>query len=591
MLKEAIYHRPKDNFAYAYDKETLHIMLQTKKNDMDSVGLIFGDPYDWADGKWMTKTVEMIKTGSSALHDYWFVAVKPKFRRIRYAFRCMDANETCYYTESGIYSAAPEDISHYFCFPYMNQVDVFQAPSWVKETVWYQIFPERFANGDPSINPEGTLPWGSTAPTPTNFFGGDFQGVIDHLDHLVELGVNGIYFTPIFKAYSNHKYDTIDYMEIDPQFGDKETFRRLVKECHKRGIRVMLDAVFNHSGYYFPPFQDVLKNQEKSAYTDWFHLRDYPVKPEPIPNYDTFGFVGSMPKLNTENTEVKAYLLKVARYWVEEFDIDGWRLDVANEVDHQFWRDFRKEVKAVKPDAYILGEIWHDSMPWLRGDQFDAVMNYPFTNSAIDFFAKREMTAEDFANSITKVLHMYPANVNEVQFNLLDSHDTPRILTLADGDIDRVKLLYLFQLSFIGTPCIYYGDEIGMSGGQDPGCRACMIWDETKQNKELFTFVKNLIELRKNVPAFGNDGTFKILAFDNQSNTLIYQKQSHNRKILFAINNSSKKQAAHLPDFQKSSCSELLIGKDSEAAYHRVPFEMEQIEVPSMGFRIFEYRL
>src|SRR5699024_890669 len=192
--------------------------------------------------------------------------------------------------------------------------------------------------------------WGSTEPTQSNFFGGDFQGVINNLDYLVELGINGIYFTPIFKAYSNHKYDTIDYMEIDPQFGDKETFRDLVSECHKRGIRVMLDAVFNHSGYYFEPFQNVLKKQAKSDYKNWFHIWDFPITTTPRPNYDTFGFVGSMPKLNTENPDVKAYLLDVARYWIEEFDIDGWRLDVANEVDHQFWREFRTAVKSVKSD-------------------------------------------------------------------------------------------------------------------------------------------------------------------------------------------------------------------------------------------------
>ena len=382
------------------------------------------------------------------------------------------------------------------------------------------------------------MPWGSADPTPANFFGGDFQGVIDHLDHLVELGINGIYFTPIFKAHSNHKYDTIDYMEIDPQFGDKETFRRLVKECHKHGIRVMLDAVFNHSGYYFEPFQDVLKKQENSAYTDWFHLREFPVIPEPKPNYDTFAFVGSMPKLNTENPEVKTYLLDVAKYWIEEFDIDGWRLDVANEVDHAFWREFRQVVKKAKPDAYILGEIWHDAMPWLQGDQFDAVMNYPFTTSAIDFFAKNKINAESFAQSISKVLTMYPANVNEVSFNLLDSHDTPRILTLANGNIDRVKLLYLFQLSFIGTPCIYYGDEIGMAGGQDPGCRACMEWDEIKQDRKLFHYVKLLIQLRHSDPLFGNGGDFRFIHTENEKNWLLFEKYNAERSLIFVINNS-----------------------------------------------------
>ncbi|WP_156289345.1 glycoside hydrolase family 13 protein [Oceanobacillus salinisoli] len=585
MIKEAIFHRPKDNFAYAYDKDTLHIVLQTKKGDMDSVELIYGDPYDWENEQWLTKTETMVKSGSTNLHDYWFLSIKPKFHRMRYAFRCTDKKESFIYSERGIFDIPPSEIANYFCFPYLNKVDVFNAPSWVKDTVWYQIFPERFGNGDASLNPEGTLPWGSTEPTPTNYFGGDFQGVIDHLDYLVELGISGIYFTPIFKAYSNHKYDTMDYMKIDPQFGSKETFKRLVKESHKRGIRVMLDAVFNHSGYYFPPFQDVLEKQKKSKYKDWFHLWDFPVKSEPRPNYDTFGFVGSMPKLNTENPEVKEYLLKVARYWIEEFDIDGWRLDVANEVDHAFWRDFRKVVKNAKPDAYILGEIWHDSMPWLQGDQFDAVMNYPFTNAAIEYFAKNEMNAEDFASTITNVLHMYPKHVNEVAFNLLDSHDTPRILTLAGNNTDRVKLLYLFQLSFIGSPCIYYGNEIGMAGGQDPECRACMEWDEQNQDRELFKFVQTLIKLRKNEPVFGNKADFRMIEFNNAQNYVIYEKFNAEKKLIFVVNNSSN---AIQVDLRGTSDQDLLEWNIEETIQKDSVGNLSAVHIKPLGFRVFE---
>ncbi|MEN2768646.1 glycoside hydrolase family 13 protein [Ornithinibacillus xuwenensis] len=587
MLKEAIYHRPKNNFAYAYDKETLHILLQTKSKDVKTVELIYGDPYQWENDTWQTETITMERTGSTSHYDYWFVAVKPEFRRMRYGFRLADHEEVCYYTEKGIFASKPLDIANYFCFPYLNPVDVFQSPEWVKDTVWYQIFPERFGNGDPSINPKDTLPWGSTSPTPSNFFGGDFQGVIDHLDYLVDLGISGIYFTPIFKAHSNHKYDTIDYMEIDPQFGDKETFRRMIQECHKRGIRVMLDAVFNHSGFYFQPFQDVLHNQEHSKYRDWFHLWEFPVVTEPKPNYDTFAFVASMPKLNTENPEVREYLLNVARYWVEEFDIDGWRLDVANEVDHAFWRDFRRTVKAVKPDAYILGEIWHDSMPWLQGDQFDAVMNYPFTNGAINFFAKEEIQAKDFQDSIIDVQHMYPKNVNEVAFNLLDSHDTPRILSLANGNHDRVKLLYLFQLSYIGSPCIYYGDEIGMDGGQDPGCRACMEWAIEKQDQEMFHFVKTLISLRNQDPVFGNHAEFRFIHTDDQENYVVYEKYNAEKRIVFVLNNGTNPISLDKDKIlsSHSSITEWII---EQSSVQRKSFEENRVEVQGTGFRIFE---
>ncbi|SHH39148.1 glycoside hydrolase family 13 protein [Virgibacillus chiguensis] len=590
MRKEAIYHRPKNNFAYAYDKETLHIVLQTKKDDMKTVQLIFGDPYNWKNDEWQSETNSMVKTGSTDFHDYWFIAIRPPYKRLRYAFICSNESETCFYGESGIFDNPPKDIANYFCFPFLNAVDVFQAPDWVRDTIWYQIFPERFANGDKNLNPEGALPWGSTDPSTTNFFGGDFQGIMNHLDHLESLGITGIYFTPIFKAYSNHKYDTIDYMEIDPHFGDKHTFKKLVQACHDRGIRVMLDAVFNHSGYYFPPFQDVLENQAQSKYKDWFHIWNFPVVTEPQANYDTFGFVASMPKLNTENQEVKDYLLKVARYWIEEFDIDGWRLDVANEVDHSFWHDFRRTVKEAKPDAYILGEIWHDSMPWLQGDQFDAVMNYPFTNGVIDFIAKNTIAATTFKNVITKVLHMYPRNVNEVAFNLLDSHDTPRILTIANENIDRIKLLYLFQFSFSGTPCIYYGDEIGMSGGHDPDCRACMEWDEENQNRELFTYVQGLIRLRKTEPLFGNDASFRFLYADDNTNTIAYEKYDEQKRLIFLLNAGEKEANVSNTCIFKATeqVNEWSISSLSNGVKKECINISEPLTVPALAYRVFE---
>ncbi|WP_130859601.1 glycoside hydrolase family 13 protein [Gracilibacillus phocaeensis] len=583
MFKEAIKHRAVQPYVYAKDKATLDILIETKKDDVKSVKLIFADPYDFKGSKWQYKKMSMEKSGTTSSTDYWKISVTPDYRRLRYGFQCTDQqNKDTIVTERGFYDTIPADIGNFFCFPYLHEVDVFQAPEWVKDTVWYQIFPERFANGDASLNPEGTLPWGSEEPSPTNIFGGDFQGVIDHLDYLEGLGINGLYFTPIFKAYSNHKYDTIDYFEIDPQFGDKETFRKLVKECHKRGMKVMLDAVFNHSGFYFEPFQDVLKNQEQSKYKDWFFIWDFPVKAKGLPNYDAFGFVASMPKLNTANLEVKQYLLEVAKYWIEEFDIDGWRLDVANEVDHVFWRDFRQVVKTAKPDAYILGEIWHDSLKWLQGDQFDAVMNYPFTNGAVEFFAKQNMDSQTFMDTITNVLHMYPQNVNEVSFNLLDSHDTPRILTEADGEKARIQLLYLFQLSFIGSPCIYYGDEVGIDGAGDPDCRKCMVWEEEEQDQEMLAFVKHLIELRKQLPAFGNEAEFRFLEY--QGGAIVYQKQTKDEQLVFVLNNSEDYQVIEVDALADQNVTEIFSDKT-------ISFDKKaRIELAGYGFRCFRVR-
>ncbi|MBY0148414.1 alpha-glycosidase [Neobacillus niacini] len=583
MFKEAIYHRPKDNYAYVCTSGELNITIRTKKNDLKKVTLIHGDPYNWEDKQWQTTTTPLKKSGSDQLFDFWVVSLNPPFRRLRYGFILDDGTETVCFTEKGFYSEPPlDDTGYYFCFPYMNNADIFKAPSWVKDTVWYQIFPERFANGNKSHDPEDVLAWGSEEPTPTNFFGGDLEGVIQNIPYLKELGISGIYFTPIFKAFSNHKYDSIDYMEIDPQFGTKETLKDLVKVCHENGIKVMLDAVFNHSGFYFPPFQDVLEKGEDSLYKDWFHIHEFPIITEPLPNYDTFAFTPFMPKLNTENPEVKEYLLETGRYWVREFDIDGWRLDVANEVDHAFWREFRKEVKAIKPDLYILGEIWHDSIAWLRGDQFDAVMNYPFTTNILNLFAKQSISPREFIESMTGVIHMYTRNINEAAFNLVGSHDTPRILTECEEDIDRVKQVFTLMLTFIGTPCIYYGDEIGMTGTQDPGCRKCMEWDKENQNTDLFNHIQKLIQLRQDHPLLRNAGELSFVNPEHHDKCLAYTKSDGDKTILVILNTSSQSVEYTLPNgLSGKSVKNLWTDEVIEPAN-------DIVQLKGNGFAIFE---
>lgn len=545
--RSSIYHRSTDQFAYPFRDDTLHIKLRTKNQNVNSIQLIYGDQYDWKQDQWVTHQGDMKKVGTDALFDYWRIEVQPEYKRVRYGFLLRDDEEEILFTEKGFFQGPLEDPSYYFCFPYLHSHEIFRAPSWVKDTIWYQIFPERFASGDKRLNPKGVKPWGSQLPTVDNFFGGDFQGVINHLDYLHELGISGIYFTPIFKAYSNHKYDTIDYFEIDPQFGDKEKFKELVQKCHEKGIKVMLDAVFNHCGYYFKPFQDVLIHGEQSLYSSWFHTSVFPLMGGERPNYETFGFVETMPKLNTRNQEVKEYLLEVGRYWVREFDIDGWRLDVANEIDHSFWREFRAVVKEIKSDIFILGEIWHDSIDWLRGDQFDSVMNYPFLTNVIQFFAKEAITANEFVEHITSCIQSYPETVNETLFNLVGSHDTPRVITECGGNIDKVKLIYTFLMTFIGTPCVFYGDEIGLPGEMDPDCRACMPWDPEKWNQDVFQHVQFMIGLRKKEPLLCNEGTFMFLEMDELQRCIAFMKKGNSQTALVVMNPTSKAEKYSLP--------------------------------------------
>ncbi|NUU63806.1 alpha-glycosidase [Paenibacillus agri] len=578
MLLEAIYHRPRLNWSYAYDETTIHLRLRAKKGDLTEVFAWAGDKYAWDATK---ELIPMTLFTSDSMFDYWECESVPLHRRLKYGFLLQKDNERIWMTESEFQTNRPENPNKLFEFPFINRIDVFTPPAWVKDTVFYQIFPERFANGDPSLDPKNVLPWGGT-PAPDNFFGGDLQGVIDHLDHLSELGITGIYFTPVFSATTNHKYDTEDYMSIDPHFGDTQTLKKLVDACHERGIRVLLDAVFNHSGRTFAPFVDVLEKGEASRYKDWFHIHRFPLEViDGIPPYDAFAFEPMMPKLNTENPEVKEYLLKVAEYWIKETGIDGWRLDVANEVDHEFWRDFRKVVKKANPDAYILGEIWHESAPWLEGDKFDAVMNYPFTDAVLDFFVHGSLDAEGFANSIGRQLSRYPLQASEVAFNLLDSHDTPRLLTLAGGDKKKMKLAALFQFTYMGTPCIYYGDEIGMDGGGDPDCRKCMEWDPEKQDRALFDFYRRLIDIRASHPAL-RTGTITFLEAASHGTKLAYERRLGDDIVIVMVNTDETAQTLRI-DASESRWENVLTGDPLRADRGKLT-----VKLPAYGYTIIK---
>ncbi|WP_270329884.1 glycoside hydrolase family 13 protein [Lactococcus petauri] len=516
MNKAAIYHRPESEFAYLYTEETIHIRLRVARDDIQSVALIYGDPYmfvkrdDESEMVWDYQEVEMKHGLSTAESDFYVTEVGVPHKRMDYLFVITDyEGEKVVYSDSGILPYQVKLLTKKYAafrMPFFHEVDRFKAPEWVKNTVWYQIFPERFANGNPAINPVGVKEWDPTeSPNRQDLYGGDLQGVIDHLDHLTDLGVNGIYFTPVFQAYSNHKYDTEDYLKIDQYFGDLEVFKTLVKEAHQRGIKVMLDAVFNHIGDTSPQWQDVLKHQENSKYADWFHVNQWPATYTPTEDfevseaatYDTFAFTPHMPKLNTANPEVQEYLLNIAEYWIKECDIDAWRLDVADEVDHAFWKKFRTTCDAAKDDFYILGEVWHSAQPWLVGDEFSAVMNYAYTNAIIDTFVKEELSLEQMVSAINAQLMLYRKQTNQVMFNILDSHDTPRLLTQAKGSKDLVKQVQAFMYLQPGVPCIYYGDEYGLDGGADPDCRKCMPWTEEHQDLEMFAFFKDLVAFRR----------------------------------------------------------------------------------------------
>ncbi len=476
---------------------------------------------------------------------------------------------------------------NYFNFPYISREDVYKAPDWVKDTVWYEIFPERFCKGED--NKQDLLPWGAGEEVHSEHdiyrrYGGDLQGVINMLDYLKEMGFSGIYFTPIFKSPSTHKYDTTDYFSVDPDFGSNDKLKQLIDEAHKRSIKIMLDAVFNHCGGEHPFWQDVLKNGVNSKYADCFYIMD---RSKPIEvtndkeklNYKTFGFVGDMPKWNTGNEIARDYLLKAAEFWVKEYGIDGWRLDVSNEVSHDFWRAFRQRIKTINPDVYILGENWDNSYPWLMGDQMDAVMNYEFTNPVWNFLGVdphivRSYTPTRFKQAIDALLTSYPRNLTANLFNLLDSHDTPRLLTVCGGNDDIALQAYAIQMTLAGSPAIYYGGEVGLDGDGHNN-RKCMEWDEAKQNQKLKQGIKRLIEIRNQYDAT-KAVELEWIAADDDNGCIAYKKQGSNHLIYLLLNSSDTPQTLDLP---KIGMVELMSNNQ---------IDTKNITLPPHGFAILK---
>ena len=514
-----VYHKTSEQMSYPCNERELIINLKTGY-DVKRVFLHQGDPFEagilGGNEKWVGKREEICYKKRLKHQIWWTTTLVPPYKRCKYYFELHTDKEVWYYFEDGFLK---EEQLHMegrmlqcFIVPWLNPADINVTPDWVNDTVWYQIFPDRFCNGTPEKNGADILPWRTGPVTNQERFGGNLAGIRKRLPYLKELGINGIYLNPIMEAESNHKYDTRDYTKIDPYFGDNEEFTLLVKEAHELGIRVMVDAVFNHCGRRFAQWLDVEEKGEKSRFADWFMIHDWSSLKKQGDTRDgrfySFAFNEHMPKLNTNNEEVIQYFSDICESWIRDFDIDGIRFDVGNEVSHRFLKRVRERVKSLKPDIYLLGEIWHDASQWLMGDEYDSVMNYPLMSGIHDFFLDKESTKEDFEYMVNRCYTMYMQQCNNVLFNLLDSHDTERLMNrLKNLDVFYQQLAVLFTMP--GSPCIYYGTEIAMEGAHDPDCRRCMPWDEldSEENQKRLKEMKKLISLRK------TEKTFKSLYF------------------------------------------------------------------------------
>ena len=485
----------------------------------------------------------MKKEAQDAWFDYYQVILKSPYRRICYYFELDDGQTTCLYYGDFFARERVDDRSEYYQLPYNHPADIAAPPAWVRDAVVYNIFPDSFATSRRFISDTPTQrEW--KGQTTHGKRGGTLRGVRENLDYLEDLGVNCLYLNPIFAAGEYHKYDLLDYYHIDPCFGTDEEFRQLVQDCHARGMRVVIDGVFNHVGWHFFAFEDVVRQGEASRYRDWFYHLSFPVRrpedPEAYPDYECFGYERMMPKTNTQNPEVEAYFCDVGRYWVREFGIDGWRLDVASEINDGFWRAFRRAVKQENPDCVLIGEVWESAGHWLAGDMFDSTMNYDLRKHCRRFFAERSIDAAAFDGRVTHMRMRYKLPMTYAQLNLLDSHDVSRFYSLCGEEGARMRLAVLFQMTFLGAPSVFYGDERGIAGMREDEYRHPMDWSGAPC--PLADFYRQAIRLRREQPALRRGGFRTLCA---EGGLYGYRRADDESAVSVWLNN--QEQEARLP--------------------------------------------
>lgn len=476
-------------YAFALDDMHYIFRLRTGKGEAESVRFYYADRAVMTP-KLQFAPLPMEKFRTDRYFDWYEIRLETRFERIAYYFELQNGVETLFYYGDCYEMAGTPTRADYFQLPFNHRADRFAAPAWTRDAVVYNIFPDSFAAGK-RLAPNGAPPCR----------GGTVRGVTENLDYIASLGFNCIYLNPIFAARSYHRYDTLDYYRIDPHMGAEDDLRDLVRRAHALGIRVILDGVFNHVSSDHPFFRDVLEKGRASRYYSCFYaLPETPRLPAAgeLPGYTCFSYVADMPKTNTADPFLRQYFCDVGANWVRKFDVDGWRLDVANELDDGFLRAFRASVKAAKSDALIVGEVWENAAHYLGGDMLDSAMNYDFRRYCRRFFAEQTVDAETFDTNVSTLLLRYNENALFAQLNLLDSHDVSRFLSLCGGKTERMELAVLLQMTFPGMPCVFYGDEKGLCGESEPEYRRPMAWDASSPLEEVY---RRMIALRKTHPA------------------------------------------------------------------------------------------
>lgn len=544
---------------FVIDLHTVGLRIRCGK-DVDGVVAVYNDPYlrDEVDGAlvWPYKKCEMQVSGETDQYKYFMCRLDCERRRLKYYFLIYSGSEVWQYSESGFTQNYSHDFLSMFFVPYIDKNRIHMPYEWLKNTVWYQILPSRFASERKGA------PCG-------------IKGITDKLPYLHQLGINGLYLNPVYRGKSYHKYDVIDYEHIDPDFGTDEDFAALCNAAHKMGMKVMLDISFTHCSSDNPFWQSVCADKEKSKYYGWFNI--YENKQGEL-LYETFAYEMGMPKFNTENFRVIEYFCNnVIKYWMKKCKVDAWRIDVANEISDDLLIKVKNVMHDVNPEAYMVGEIWHNAVDWISKKRLDGVTNYGLSRAILSFVCSKEHSVKEYKNSINLLIHSYSPCQLAMCMTLLDSHDTPRLRYMCENDMDKFKLALFLLMTFPGTPSLYYGTERYMDGAGDPDCRRFVDWEaHSEEAEDVFRMISRFIHLRKEHPALANEGNF--IFEHSEDSLLVYSRQSKEEKLYCVINSREYDVHSHL-SFAEEKQYRNLINGDAITA---------EIQMRRLGFMILK---
>ena len=541
LTEASLLHFPDAPFAYGIGRSRLRVVLRAPRGAINGGIAAYNDRYSWSyeadDWAELHQHAPLTVYARDGELEYWSADLELHPPRLRYRFGLDTADGRRWFGWDGLRDdPRPRGA---FEFAYVTEGDALDLPAWARGAVFYHVFPDRFAIGPRGSPRKGAVDVWESEPRRDTFLGGDLEGITANLDHIASLGVDALYLTPIFSAPSNHKYNTADFFNVDADFGGNDALRRLVDALHRRGMRLVLDGVFNHVGSTWPPFVDAISRGAESPHAGWFYFDG--------DAYETWGTnVKALPKLRTSNAQVRDLVCQIGRYWVAQFGVDGWRLDVADEVEHALWKDYRRAVRSARPDAFLFGEIWGWAMPWLRGDELDSVMNYGLRSALLRFAATGGETtdrdgpldAAGLLDAVDRMRAAYPEQHLPFLYNLLGSHDEQRPLTALAGDKRALVLATALLFTLPGIASVYYGDEVGLEGGRDPLNRRGMIWDSRRQDARLLELHRRLGALRRELPVLRHGRYERLDARDDTGVVAAFARDDGRARVVVVANAS-----------------------------------------------------